>query len=173
MTELDHDSNPGPKAWVPQDWFRGRKSVTRPYTMPCSIVSIAPCGEGFEALMAEQYANPHSTPSHSPSPVWGSACPQAARYSGRCCVTRHAAHPQPETPVLHSAPHILSDCPLVSIFHDRLLKDFLLHYLFWTVKGAEALATFLIHSNSLLCPLPSCPDPPWFPSQPALMAWGA
>jgi len=35
-----------------------------------------------------------------------------------------------------------------------------LHSLFWTVKGAEALATFLIRSNSLLRPLPAHPDPP-------------
>ena len=34
-----------------------------------------------------------------------------------------------------------------------------MHYLFWTVKGAEVLATFLVHSNSLLCPLPGCLDP--------------
>jgi len=109
--------------------------------------------------MAEQHANPRSTPSHSPSPVRGSAHPQAARHGGPHHATWHAAHPCPMTPVLHSAPHILSDCPLVSIFRDHLLKDYSLHYLFWTVKGAEALATFLVRSNSLLCPLPARPDP--------------
>jgi len=72
------------------------------------------------------------------------------------------AHPQqcPGPHVLHSAPHILSDCPLVLIFRSRILKDYSFHYLFWTVKGAEALATFLVRSNSLLHPLPPCPDPP-------------
>jgi len=159
MTELDHDGNPQPKAEVTQDWPRERLTVARAYTMPCSLVSIANRGAGFEALMAEQHANPCSTPSQSPSPVQGSACLQAACYSGHRHAHQRAAHPQPGSSVLHSAPHILSDCPLVSIFHDRLLKDFLLHYLFWTVKGAEALATFLIHSNSLLHPLPACPDP--------------
>ena len=59
--------------------------------------------------------------------------------------------------VLHSAPHILTSCPLVSNFRDRILQGASSHYLFWTVKGASALATFLLHSNSLLCPLPACP----------------
>jgi len=159
MSELDCDGNPGLKAWVPRDWPRGRGSIVRPYATPRSIVSIAPRSDSFEALMAEQHANPHSTPSHSPSPVQGSACPRAARYGGQRRVIRHAAHPPAEI-VLHSAPHILSDCPLVSIFCDCLLMGCSLHSLFWTVKGAEALATFLICSNSLLQPLPACPDPP-------------
>ena len=65
------------------------------------------------------------------------------------------AHPQrSDVPVLHSAPHILSDCPLVLVFRTCILQDYSLHYLFWTVKGAEALATFLVCSNSLLRPLP-------------------
>jgi len=159
MTELDHDGNPGPKAWVSRDRLRGRSSAVQPYATPRSIISITPRGEGFEALMAEQHANPHSTPSHSPSPAQGSARLLAARYSGPRRVSRHAAHPRPAV-VLHSAPHILSDCPLVSIFCDRLLMGHSFYSLFWTVKGAEALATFLIHSNSLLRPLPARPDPP-------------
>jgi len=111
--------------------------------------------------MAEQYANPRLTPSHSPSPARGSARPLAARYGGPRRAQHRMAHPQQwDTHVLHSAPHILSDCPLVSIFRSRLLKDYSLHYLFWTVKGAEALATFLVRSNSLLRPLPPRPDPP-------------
>jgi len=69
MVELDRNGNPRPKAWVPRDWFRGQGSVAWPYTTPCSIVSVAPCGKGFEALMAEQHANPCSTPSCSPSPT--------------------------------------------------------------------------------------------------------
>ena len=133
----------------------------QPYATPRSVISVANQGEGFEALMAEQHANPQLTPSHSPSPTQGSARLPAARYSGQHCIHRHMAHPRdPDASVLHSAPHILSDCPLVSIFRSCILKDYSLHYLFWTVKGTEALATFLIHSNSLLHPLPPCPDPP-------------
>jgi len=130
--------------------------------VPCSLVSIANRGAGFEALMAEQHTNPHLTPSRSPPPARGSARPPAACYGGPRHTQRRMAHPQqqPDTHVLHSAPHILLDCPLVSIFRSRILKDFSFHYLFWTVKGAEALATFLVHSNSLLHPLPPRPDPP-------------
>jgi len=160
MTELDRDGYPRLKAEVIRDRPRGRSSVARPYATPRSLVSIANRGEGFEALMAEQHANPRATPSCSPSPTRGSARLRAARYGGRRRVHRRAAHPRPADPVLHSAPHILSDCPLVSIFRDRILKDYSLHYLFWTVKGAEALATFLLRSNSLLRPLPPRPDPP-------------
>ena len=83
MSELDRDSNPGPKAWVPQDRFRGQPSAAQPYATPCSVVSIAPRGEGFKTLMAEQHANPRSTPSRSPSPARGSARPWAACYGGR------------------------------------------------------------------------------------------
>jgi len=156
MSELDRDGDPQPKAVGTQDRTRGRLSVARPYAMPCPVVSIASCGEGFESLMAEMRENPRHTPSRSPPPRQhlGSAASQAARYGGRRRVRRRAA-----PPVLHSAPHILSDCPLVSIFRDRLLKDYSIHYLFWTVKGAEALATFLVRSNSLLRLLPACLDP--------------
>jgi len=160
MTELDHDGDPWPQAEVTRDRPRGRSSVVRPYATLYSPISITHRGAGFEALMAEQHANPRSTPSRSPSPNQGSARLWAARYGGcRRAHRRHAAHPRHEGHVLHSAPHILSDCPLVSIFRDRLLKDYSLRYLFWTVKGAEALATFLVHSNSLLRPLPPRPDP--------------
>ena len=160
MTELDCDGNPQPQAEATRDRLRGRLSIARPYATPCSLVSIANRGAGFEALMAEQHAYPCLTPSCSPSPVRGSARLWAARYGGRRCAHQRAAHPRPDNSILHSAPHILSDCPLVSIFRDHLLKDFSLHYLFWTVKGAKALATFLVCSNSLLHPLPARPDPP-------------
>jgi len=160
MTELDRDGNLRLKAEVTQDRNKGRSSVARPYATPRSIVSIANRGEGFEALMAEQHAHPRTTPSRSPSPVRGSARLPAARYSGQCRIVQRMAHPhQPDTTVLHSAPHILSDCPLVSIFRSCILKDYSFHYLFWTVKGTEALATFLVRSNSLLHLLPPCPDP--------------
>ena len=162
MTELDHDGNPQSKAEATQDRPRGRLSVARPYAMPRSLVSFANWGAGFEALMAEQYANPRLTPSRTPSPARGSARLPAAHYGGPRRSQRCMAHPRqhPDPQVLHSAPHILSDCPLVSIFRSRILKDYSFHYLFWTVKGAEALATFLVHSNSLLRPLPPRPDPP-------------
>jgi len=84
MTELDCDRNPQLKAEATQDQFRGRQSAVWPYAVPRSIVSIATRGEGFEALMAEQHANPHATPSRSPSPVRGSARPRAAHCGGRC-----------------------------------------------------------------------------------------
>ena len=161
MTKLDRDGNPQSKAEVTQDQPKGRLSIARPYATPRSIVSIANRGAGFEALMAEQHANPHLTPFRSPSPTRGSARPPAARYGGPRRSQRCMAHPpQRDTHILHSAMHILSDCPLVSIFCSCILKDFSFHYLFWTVKGAEALATFLVRSNSLLRPLPPHPDPP-------------
>jgi len=160
MAELDRDGNPGPQAWVPRDRFRGRSSAARPYATPCSIVSIAPPGDGFEALMAEQHANPRATPSRTPSPDRSRACPRAAHCGSHRYTLPRLAHPRSRSPVLHSTTHILSDCPLVSIFRDHILMDRSLHSLFWTVKGTKALALFLIHSNSLLCPLPACPDPP-------------
>ena len=63
MTELDRDGNPQPKAEATRDRSRGRASIARPYATPRSLVSIANWGVGFEALMAEQHANPHLTPS--------------------------------------------------------------------------------------------------------------
>jgi len=69
MTELDRDGNPQPKAEVTRDWPGGRLSVVQPYATPRSLVSIANRGAGFEALMAEQHANPCLTPSCSPSPA--------------------------------------------------------------------------------------------------------
>jgi len=160
MTKLDRNGNPWLKAKATRDQPRGQLSIAQPYAMLHSLVSFANQGAGFEALLAEQYANPCTTPSHLPSPVQGSACLWAAHYSSRRHAHQHVAHPcSDDGQVLHSAPHILSDCPLVSIFCDRLLKDYSLHYLFWTVKGAEVLATFLVRSNSLLRPLPACPDP--------------
>jgi len=93
MTELDHDGNPWPKAEATRDRSRGRTSVAQPYAMPRSPVSIANRGASFEALMAEQHANPHLTPSRSPSPVQGSARPPAAHYGGHRCIQRRMAHP--------------------------------------------------------------------------------
>ena len=97
--------------------------------------------------MAEFIDNPRCTPSRSPTPI----------IAGR-------RRPRPTRPLstltLHSAPHVIFDCPLLSVFRDRLIRGMSAHTLFWTVKGASALSPFLLRSNSLLRPLPACPDPP-------------
>jgi len=167
MIELDGDGDPQLKAKGDQDQFRGQPGVARPYAMPLPIVSTT--NHGFVDLMAEFRDNPCRTPSHSPPP---------ASSSSRRRKRAHRRHSLPPPPpldrrhhrirderalhpdVLHSAPHILDSCPLVSIFRDRILQGASYHYLFWTVKGASALATFLLRSNSLLRPLPPRPDPP-------------
>jgi len=160
MTELDRDGDPLPKAEGDQDRTRGRTRDARPYAMPLPNVSAASRGEGFEALLAEMHDNPQRTPSHSPPPL----SPLQRLQHRACRGLRRRGHGEVQTspldPVLHSAPHILFDCPLVSEFRSRILKDNSVRYLFWTVKGAASLALFLLHSNSLLRPLPACPDPP-------------
>ena len=97
--------------------------------------------------MAEFRDNPRHTPSRSPTPML------AGRRRPR------VPHPPP-IHILHSAPHVLFDCPLLSVFRDRLIKGMSAHTLFWTVKGASALSLFLLRSNALLRPLPARPDPP-------------
>jgi len=64
MTKLDRDSEPWLKTKRTQDRFKGRSSNVRPYATPRPIVSIASHGAGFEALMAEQHANPPPTLLH-------------------------------------------------------------------------------------------------------------
>ena len=145
MVELDDDSDPWPKAEGDRDSLRGRPVVARPYAVPLPDVS-APHVD-FESLMAEFKDNPHCTPSRSPTPI----------LAGRCC--SHPARP-PFPLVLHSAPHVIFDCPLLATFRDRLIRGMSAHTLFWTVKGASALSLFLLRSNSLLRPLPARPDPP-------------
>jgi len=81
MTELDCDGNPWPQVEATQDRPRGCTSVARPYATPRSHVSIANRSAGFEALMAEQHANPRLTPSQSPAR--GSARLPAARHSSQ------------------------------------------------------------------------------------------
>ena len=116
-----------------------------PYAVPPQGASAPPAD--FESLMAEFADNPRHTPSRSPTPL----------LAGR-------RHPRPPCPLpnltLHSAPHIIFDCLLLSVFRDRLIRGMSAHMLFWTVKGASALSLFLLRSNSLLRPLPACPDPP-------------
>ena len=69
MTELDRDGDPLPKAEGDRDQSRGRLRVAWPHALPLQDVSAAPCGEGFEFLMAELRDNPRRTPSHSPPPL--------------------------------------------------------------------------------------------------------
>ena len=65
---------------------------------------------------------------------------------------------------IHSPEHVLLECPLTEpyrhLIHDSILGSVNVCNLFYTIKGAEALATFLLCSNSLLRPLPPRPDPP-------------
>ena len=60
--------------------------------------------------------------------------------------------------IIHSPEHILLECPLTEpfchIFYNSILGSVSICNLFYSIKGAEALATFLLHSNSLLHPLP-------------------
>ena len=145
MVELDDDSNPWPKAKGDRDSLRGRPVVVQPHAVPLLGTSAPPTD--FEALMAEFANNPRCTPSRSPTPILAGHC--------RC----RPPHPPPPL-TLHSAPHIIFDCPLLSVFRDRLICGMSAHTLFWTVKGASALSLFLLRSNSLLRPLPAHPDPP-------------
>ena len=119
--------------------------VTQPHAVSPLDVSAPPAD--FESLMTEFHDNPRRTPSRSPTPMLAG------------CRQPHVPHP-PITHILHSAPHVIFDCPLLSVFRDRLICDMSAHTLFWTVKGASALSLFLLRSNSLLRPLPARPDPP-------------
>ena len=65
---------------------------------------------------------------------------------------------------IHSSEHVLMECPLTEPYR-HLIRDSILgivnvRSIFYTTKGAESLATFLLQSNSLLRPLPPRPDPP-------------
>jgi len=160
MTELDRDGDPLSKAGGDRDQSRGRSRVAQPYATPLQRVSAAPRGEGFEALLAEMHDNPRRTPSHSPPPLSPLQRLQRRRRRGLRRQGCGEVQTSPLAPVLHSAPHILFDCPLVSEFRSRILKDSTVRYLFWSVKGAASLALFLLRSNSLLRPLPARPDPP-------------
>ena len=148
MAELDDDGDPWPKAGGDRDLLRGRPAVMRPHAVSPLDVSAPPAD--FESLMAEFHDNPRRTPSCSPTPM----------LAGRR--RPHAPHvPRPPiNHILHSAPHVIFDCPLLSVFRDRLIRGMSAHTLFWTAKGASALSLFLLRSNSLLRPLPARPDPP-------------
>ena len=65
---------------------------------------------------------------------------------------------------IHSPEHVLMECPLTEpyrhLIRDSILGSVNVRNLFYTIKGVESLATFLLRSNSLLRPLPPRPDPP-------------
>jgi len=58
---------------------------------------------------------------------------------------------------IHSPEHVLLECPLTEPFryliYDSISGTVNVHNLFYTIKGAESLVTFLLRSNSLLRPL--------------------
>jgi len=68
-----------------------------------------------------------------------------------------SVHPGPLRKI-HSLEHVLLECPLTEPFRylirDSILGTVNVHNLFYTIKGAESLATFLLCSNLLLHPLP-------------------
>ena len=101
-------------------------------------------GPGFVCLM-EEFLNPNPpTNPRSPSP----------RPYRTCHCKRHHTHP-------HSTSHAVFSCPYISALQREILgHDPSPHTLFHTFKGAIKLLTFLFASNSLLHPLPPCPDPP-------------
>ena len=141
----------------------GRPAGVRPSAVPPQGVSP---NTRFVDLMAEFRDNPRRTPSHSPTPL-SAGQRRRVRRRDQCRLLprsphdlRHSRAHSGRTIVLHSARHILTGFPLVLIFRDRILQGASFCYLFWTVKGASALALFLLCSNSLLHPLPSRPDPP-------------
>ena len=74
-----------------------------------------------------------------------------------------SAHPGPMRKI-HSPEHVLMECPLTDpyrhLIRDSVLGTVNVRNLFYTIKGAASLATFLLRSNSLLRPLPPRPDPP-------------
>ena len=118
MTALDRD--PVPQTQGDRDRTTGRGDVARPYAMPHHIVSAASRGTGFEFLMSEFHDNPRRTPSQSPPPPLSNAERRVARRGRRR--RGHHVHPPPPSPVLHSAPHILFECPLVSEFRSHILS---------------------------------------------------
>jgi hypothetical protein len=50
-------------------------------------------------------------------------------------------------------------CPLVAPLHSSVLNDLSLDFIFRTEDSGFRLATFIHMSQTLLCPLPPCPNP--------------
>ena len=107
---------------------------------------------GFRRLMEEFLDPDGGREADTPPPV-------RPRHMGQVA----SAHLGPLRKI-HSPEYVLLECPLTEPFR-HLIRDSVLgtvnvRNLFYTIKGAEALATFLLRSNSLLRPLPPRPDPP-------------
>ena len=106
---------------------------------------------GFRRLM-EEFLHPSSGREASVRPV-------QPLHMGR----EASVHPGPLRKI-HSPEHVLLECPLTEpyrhLIRDSILGSVNVRNLFYTIKGAESLATFLLRSNSLLRPLPPRPDPP-------------
>ena len=107
---------------------------------------------GFRRLMEEFLAGPSSGEEASVPPIQP---PHRRRGTSE--------HPDPQKKI-HSPEHVLLECPLTEpyrhLIRDSILGTVNIRNLFYSIKGAESLATFLLRSNSLLRPLPPQPDPP-------------
>jgi len=159
MIELDQDGDPQPKAEGVHESPREWSTVAQPHAALLRTISVA--NHRFEDLMAEHLDPQHHTPTPSPPPYSTLHCAQW----GHCCRGPQPTDLPPPVPILHSASHIINShspylCLLVSKFHSCILMDSTINYLFWSFKGTASLTTFLLHSNSLLRPLPPCPDLP-------------
>ena len=62
--------------------------------------------------------------------------------------------------VYHTVKHVLTECPLTSQARDEILHNSSLNWIFGTEEGGKALGSFLLHTQTLLRPLPPRPDPP-------------
>jgi len=75
-------------------------------------------------------------------------------------------HPGPLRKI-HSPEHVLLECLLTAPFYHIITDSTLglvnICNLFYTINGVESLTIFLLHSNSLLCPLPPQLIPPDHP----------
>lgn len=140
---------------------------------PCSDASSDPgdpiyllAGNLGSPCLVQDAANPtfaHQDPSpgfvHLMEEYLGPEPPTQPMHTGR----EVSAHPSLMRKI-HSPEHVLLECPLTApfryIIQDSILGTVNIHNIFYTIKGVKSLTTFLLHSNSLLCPLPPCPDPP-------------
>jgi len=124
-------------------------------TCPCSFTTPHPADPAATTL-----ANNPATSDHSTVDQAGFER-RMAEYLGTTPPTPTPTPPHARRPTQHSAHHAIFSCP--ASHHLRL--DILgtnpsPSFLFHTAKGAVQLLTFLFTSNSLLRPLPPCPDPP-------------
>jgi len=119
------------------------RSVLQQNSRRAAEIYSSPRQQWWEPRMAD-FLRSDNPPSPTPSP------PPYTRQQGP---TRH--------PVPHTAHHAVFVCPFSTSLRLELLSpNRLPHYLFHTDKGASKLVTFLLALNSLLRPLPPCPDLP-------------